>query len=300
MTIRFDGRVVIITGAGQGLGRAHALAFAKLGAKVVVNDLGSSVDGAGRSSAAADAVVAEIAATGGEAIADRASVTDPAAVACLVERTLARFGRIDVLVANAGILRDRSFHKMSVEEWQAVNAVHLDGTFHATRAVYPVMREAGYGRIVFTTSSSGLFGNFGQANYGAAKLGIVGLMRTLAIEGEKTNVRVNAIAPIAWTRMTAPLFPPGTEDLFAPEKVTPGVLFLASESAPTATVLSAGGGVFAVATMIETQGVKVSDSVPTADDIAAHWDVISDVATGTPLANGSLQTLKFLQRSKGG
>jgi NAD(P)-dependent dehydrogenase (short-subunit alcohol dehydrogenase family) len=211
----------------------------------------------------------------------------------VVERALARFGRLDVVIANAGILRDRSFAKMEAAEWDAVIAVHLDGAFNTIRAAWPAMRERGYGRIVTTTSSSGLFGNFGQANYAAAKMGLVGLTRTLAIEGQKNDIRVNAIAPIAWTRMTAGLFPPGTEEVFAPEKVTPGVLFLASEAAPSGVVLSAGGGAFAEARMVETDPLMVAER-PNADDLAARWGEIA-AAPALALPNGPVQTLNFLQ-----
>jgi len=299
MTIRFDGRVVVVTGAGTGLGRCHAQAFARLGASVVVNDFGTSVDGAGRGTAAAEAVAAEIRAEGGSALADSTNVTDADALAAMVERARSAFGRIDVLVANAGILRDKSFAKMERAEWDAVNDVHLDGGYLSAKAVWPLMRDQGYGRIVFTTSSSGLFGNFGQGNYAAAKMGLIGLMRTLAIEGAKAGIRVNAVAPIAWTRMTAALFPPGTQDLFAPEKVTPGVVFLASEGAPTGAILSAGGGGFAAVHLVESAVVKASDGVPSADDVAARWAEIADVRTAEPLPSGPVQTLKFLQRLTG-
>lgn len=293
MAIRFDNRVVIVTGGARGLGRAHALGFAALGAAVVVSDVGAAVDGTGAAASAAEATAAAIRAKGGRAIADESDVTHAAAMERLVARALAAFGTVDVLVANAGILRDRSIGKMSDEDWSSVLSVHMTGTFNAVKAVWPVMKSAGYGRIVVTTSSSGLYGNFGQANYAAAKMGLVGFAKTLAIEGEKAGIRVNAIAPVATTRMTEALFPPGSGEVFAPEKVTPGVLFLASEQAPTGTVLAAGAGAFAKVDVIESVGVVPADGVASADDVAAHWAAISDMVAATPLPSSPLQTLKF-------
>lgn len=295
MPIRFDNRVVIVTGAGGGLGRAHAIGFAGLGAKVVVNDLGASVDGSGASARAADVVANEITRGGGTAIADDGSVTDIGAVNRLIDRTLSNFGRIDAIVANAGFLRDKSFGKLDRADWDAVLDVHLTGTFNIVRAAWPHMRERGYGRVVVTSSSSGLFGNFGQANYASAKMGLVGFMRTLAIEGEKHGIRTNALAPIAWTRMTAGLFPPGAETIFEPEKVTPGVLFLASEAAPNGIVLSAGGGAFAVARMVEGPAVTVSPGVVSVDDVAAAWERIERVEDASSLPAANAQTIKFFE-----
>ena len=217
MTIRFDGKVVIVTGAGGGLGKQHALEFARRGAKVVVNDLGGSVDGTGGNSAAAEAVVAEIKAAGGEAMANGASVTDDAGVAHLVKQTMDTWGRIDVLIANAGILRDKSFSKMELKDFDAVMQVHVMGTVKPVKAIWEIMKTQKYGRIVVTTSSTGLYGNFGQTNYGAAKLGLVGFMNTLKLEGQKDNIKVNAISPVAATRMTESLFPPEALKVFAPE-----------------------------------------------------------------------------------
>ncbi|MDX5359749.1 MAG: SDR family oxidoreductase, partial [Alphaproteobacteria bacterium] len=231
MSIRFDGRVAIVTGAGGGLGRAHALAFAERGAKVVVNDLGGAVDGTGGSSDAAKAVVEEIRAAGGEAVANGSSVTDEAGVARLVQDAMDAYGRIDILVNNAGILRDKTFAKMTLADFRAVLDVHLMGAAICSHAVWPVMRDQGYGRIVMTTSTSGLYGNFGQANYGAGKMGQVGLMQTLKIEGEKYNIRVNAVAPVAATRMTEDLLPEDFLKLLQPERVSPAVLYLASDDA---------------------------------------------------------------------
>jgi NAD(P)-dependent dehydrogenase (short-subunit alcohol dehydrogenase family) len=233
MQIDLTGRVAIVTGAGNGLGRAHALLLARRGAKVVVNDLGGATDGTGGSPTAAQRVAEEIVAAGGEAIANGASVTDNAAVEAMVAETMAKWGRIDILINNAGILRDKSFSKMELEHFRAVVDVHLMGAVHCTKAVWEIMRAQNYGRIVMTSSSSGLYGNFGQSNYGAAKLALVGLMNTLAIEGEKSNVRVNCIAPSGATRMLEGLLPQDMLDLLAPEAVSPAVLALVAETAPT-------------------------------------------------------------------
>lgn len=298
--IRFDGQVVIVTGAGGGLGRQHALEFARRGAKVVVNDLGGSMDGSGGTSAAAQAVVDEIVAMGGEAFADGASVTDDAGVANLVKTTMERFGRIDVLIANAGILRDKSFSKMEMTDVSLVLDVHLMGTIKPAKAVWEIMKAQNYGRIVVTTSSSGLYGNFGQTNYGAAKLGIVGFMNTLKLEGAKNNIKVNAISPVAATRMTENLMPPAMLDALKPEFVTPGVVFLASEEAPNGVVLTAGAGVFAVAAIYETEGVHIPSSELTVEAVAAQWGKISDPAGAAAYFAGSEQTQKFMRKLSGG
>ena len=274
MTIRFDNKVAIITGAGGGLGRSHALALAARGAKVVINDLGGSVDGSGGSSAAADAVVAEIKAMGGEAIANGSSVTDRAGVDLMVKQTLDAFGRIDILVNNAGILRDKSFSKVTLDDFEFVVDVHLMGAVYCTKAVWPVMVEQNYGRIVMTTSPTGLYGNFGQTNYGAAKLGQVGLMNTLKIEGQKNNIRVNTMAPVAATRMTENLMPPAMLAMLKPEYVTTGVLYLLSEDAPTGEIMVAGAGFFARARMMESEGMALGAD-PTPEDVAAHWQEIA-------------------------
>lgn len=238
----------------RGLGRQHALEFARRGAKVVVNDLGGAVDGSGGSSAAAEAVVAEIKAAGGEAFADGASVTDDKGVANLVETTMSRWGRVDVLIANAGILRDKSFAKMELGDFASVVDVHLMGTVKPVKALWEIFRTQNYGRIVVTTSSTGLYGNFGQANYGAAKLALVGLMNTLKLEGAKNDIRVNAISPVAATRMTESLMPPEMLAKLGPQEVTPGVVYLASKDAPNGAILTAGAGVFALAQIVETEG----------------------------------------------
>ncbi|MFC5373554.1 SDR family NAD(P)-dependent oxidoreductase [Brevundimonas faecalis] len=274
MALRFDGQVVIVTGAGGGLGREHALALAARGAKVVVNDLGGARDGSGGSASAAEAVVAEIVAAGGEAMANAASVTDVAAVEAMVADVMTRWGRIDILVNNAGILRDKSFAKMSLDDFRLVVDVHLMGAVNCTKAVWDIMREQNYGRIVMTTSSSGLFGNFGQANYGAAKMALVGLMQTLSIEGAKNDIRVNCLAPTAHTRMTEDLQGLPLEAL-GPELVTPGLLHLVSRDAPTRAILAAGAGGFERAYVTLTQG-DFAVGPDAAEQVAARFDLVSD------------------------
>ena len=245
--IRFDGRVAIVTGAGGGLGRCHALELARRGAKVVVNDLGASMDGSGGSSEAAEAVVKEIEAMGGEAMANGSSVADEAGVKKMIDDTMEKWGRIDILIANAGILRDKSFSKMTIQDIDLVLAVHLRGTFLPVHAAWNIMKEQNYGRIVVTTSSTGLYGNFGQANYGGGKLGVVGMMNTLKIEGAKNDIKVNAVCPVAATRMTEGLMPPEALEQLKPEYVTPGVMNLVKDDAPTGMILSAGAGAFSMA-----------------------------------------------------
>ena len=280
--IRFDGRVAIVTGAGGGLGRCHALELARRGAKVVVNDLGGSVDGSGGNSEAAENVVKEIEALGGEAFANGSSVADDAGVKKMIDDTMDRFGRIDILIANAGILRDKSFHKMTMDDINLVLDVHLRGSFKPIHAAWPIMKDAQYGRIVVTTSSTGLYGNFGQANYGAAKLGLVGLMNTLKIEGAKNNILVNAVCPIAATRMTENLMPEQTLAQLKPEYVTPGVMNLVKDDAPTGMILSAGAGAFSMAQIVETNGAYVGQGDElTAEAVAAKWDQITDTSVQT-------------------
>jgi NAD(P)-dependent dehydrogenase (short-subunit alcohol dehydrogenase family) len=295
MTIRFDGKVAIVTGAGGGLGRAHALDFAKRGAKVVVNDLGGAVDGTGGSSDAAQKVVAEIEAAGGTAIANGASVTDDAGVAHLVKQTMDAFGRVDILIANAGILRDKSFAKMELADFNAVMAVHVMGTVKPTKALWQIMRDQQYGRIVVTTSSTGLYGNFGQTNYGCAKLGLVGFMNTLKLEGAKDNIKVNAICPVAATRMTENLMPPQMLEMLKPEYVTPGVVFLASDDAPTGTILAAGAGVFSAAQIVESNGVNLGHGAD-ADTVAQYWSRITDFTGARHFTMGGEQTQKVMER----
>lgn len=273
--MRFDGQVAIVTGAGGGLGREHALALAARGAKVVVNDLGGARDGSGGSATAAEAVVAEIEAAGGEAMANAASVTDFAAVQAMFDQVMAKWGRIDILVNNAGVLRDKSFAKMELDDFRFVVDVHLMGAVNCTKAVWEIMRAQNYGRIVMTTSSSGLYGNFGQANYGAAKMALVGLMQTLAIEGAKNDIRVNCLAPTAHTRMTEDLGAALPLEALAPALVTPGLLYLVSKDAPTRAILAAGAGGFERAYVTLTQGdFIVGPEAP--EQVAARFDAISD------------------------
>src|SRR5882724_5488011 len=295
MTISFQGKVAIVTGAGGGLGRAHALHLAKLGAKLVINDLGGSLDGSGGNSEAAEKVVAEIIAAGGEAIANGASVSDDAGVAHLIKQTMDKWGRIDVLIANAGILRDKSFSKMELKDFTAVMDVHLLGTVKPCKAVWDIMKAQGYGRIVVTTSSTGLYGNFGQTNYGAAKLSLVGFMNSLKLEGARDNIKVNAICPVAATRMTEALMPPAILEMLKPEFVSPAVAYLASDEAPTGMIITAAAGAFAAAQIVETDGVNLGHGA-TADDIAAHFSQITDWSTAKHYGQGGEQNMKFFAR----
>ena len=296
MTIRYDGQVAIVTGAGNGLGRSHAIQLAARGAKVVVNDLGGTVDGSGGGSTASQAVVAEIEAAGGEAMAHGANVADFEQVQDMVAKTMARWGRVDILVNNAGILRDKSFAKGSLEDFKLVLDVHLMGSVNCTKAVWEIMREQNYGRIVVTTSSSGLYGNFGQTNYGSAKMGVIGMMNTLAQEGAKNNVKVNALAPTAGTRMTEGLIPDQAFALMTPETVTPAVLYLVSQDAPTRVILAAGAGGYAVAKIVETDGIYLDDADQTPEAIAEHWDAIAN-SEPKQLQAGFEQTVKFLGKA---
>jgi len=297
MPIRFDKRVAIVTGAGAGLGRAHALGLAARGARVVVNDFGGARDGSGGSMGPADSVVEEIRKAGGEAMADGADVSNYQQVERMVAWATEKWGGVDLLVANAGILRDKSFGKMAPDDFRKVIDVHLFGTFHCCRAVWPGMRERNYGRIVVTTSSSGLFGNFGQANYGAAKAGMIGLMNVLAEEGRKNNIRVNTISPTAATRMTEGLLPPQALELMKPEAITPAVLFLLGEDAPTRTIMGAGAGSFAVIKVMETEGINLPLSEWTPEAITAHFAEIGDMSKAKALENAFQQTEKYLTQA---
>ncbi|WP_322033902.1 SDR family NAD(P)-dependent oxidoreductase [Paraburkholderia sp. J76] len=295
MSIRFDGKVAIVTGAGAGLGRAHALAFAARGAKVVVNDFGGARDGTGGSSEAALAVVEEIRAAGGTAIADGANVADYEQVQAMVKRAVEAYGRVDILVNNAGILRDKSFAKLEMGDIKAVLDVHLMGSINCSKAVWDVMREQGYGRIVMTTSSSGMYGNFGQSNYGAAKMAVIGLMNALTTEGRKSDIRVNTIAPVAATRMTADILPEAMLERIKPERVTPAVLFLASENAPSKTIVAAGGGAFAAATVVETEPVLLPDDALTPEGIEARFGDIANWSTARAYEESGHQVQTFLK-----
>jgi NAD(P)-dependent dehydrogenase (short-subunit alcohol dehydrogenase family) len=289
MSIDFNGQVAIVTGAGGGLGRAHALALAARGAKVVVNDLGGSRDGAGASASAAQAVVNEIVAAGGQAIANAASVTDYAAVQAMVQQAVDTWGRVDILVNNAGILRDKSFAKMEMADFELVMDVHLMGAVHCTKAVWPLMIAQRYGRVVMTTSSSGLYGNFGQSNYGAAKMALVGLMQTLSIEGAKNNIHVNCLAPTAATRMTEGLMPDAVLQALRPEAVVPAMLVLASNNAPNRTILCAGAGTFEAAHITLTQGVHLGLDSQTPERLAAQLARVTDRAGDAVPQSGAAQ-----------
>ena len=293
MTIRFDGRVAIVTGGGNGLGRNHCLQLAARGAKVVVNDLGGSVDGTGGSISAAESVAEEIRKAGGEAISNGADITRLDQVEAMVADAKAKWGRVDILINNAGILRDKSFAKMTMEDFKKVVDVHLFGTANCTKAVWETMREQNYGRIMLTSSASGIYGNFGQANYGAAKTAMLGMMNVLHHEGAKNNIRINTLAPTAATRMLDGLFPEAVAALMGPELVTPGVLYLVSEDAPSKTILGAGAGCFSVVHVYETPAVFLGGANATVDDVAANWAKISDPTGETSLDGAFGQTGKF-------
>ncbi len=287
--IEFKGQVAIVTGAGNGLGRLHALALAKRGAKVVVNDLGGARDGTGESMGAAQAVVDEIKAAGGEAIANGASVTDFEAVQAMVQQAMTAWGRVDILVNNAGILRDKSFSKMEMNDFRLVMDVHLMGAVHCCKAVWPIMNAQKYGRIVMTTSSSGLFGNFGQTNYGAAKMALVGLMQSLSIEGAKNDIRVNCLAPTAATRMTEELMTEAVLKALAPEAVVPALLVLASRDAPSRAILGAGAGTFEAAHITLTQGLWLGSDASTPERLAARLNDVTERTGDIVPQSGSAQ-----------
>jgi NAD(P)-dependent dehydrogenase (short-subunit alcohol dehydrogenase family) len=288
MSIRLDDQVAIVTGAGRGLGRAHALALAERGARVVVNDLGAED---------ARNVADEITHSGGSAMAHACSVADNDQVEEMVARVMAKWNRIDILVNNAGILRDKTFHKMSLDDFRLVLDVHLMGSVYCTKAVWDIMREQNYGRVVFTSSSTGLYGNFGQANYGAAKMAMVGLMNTLHLEGARYNIRVNCLAPAAGTAMTEGLFPDAAFELLAPETVSPGVIFLVSADAPSRKVLAAGGGSFAIYKGFETDGVNLLPDRLSADGVAAAWNVIDNESNMKELQTGFEQASKLTMKA---
>ncbi len=277
MTITFKGKVAIVTGAGGGLGKCHALELAARGARVVVNDLGGSADGSGHSDTPAQKVVDEIVAAGGEAIANYASVSDEQGAASIVEDAVSKWGRIDVLINNAGILRDKSFSKVSMEDFRKVMDVHLWGSVFVTRAAWPHMIAQQYGRILMTTSSSGLFGNFGQTNYGTAKMGVIGLMNALKQEGAKYNIHINAIAPVAATRLTEALMSDDMKQALDPRTVTPAALYLCSEEAPSGMILQAAGGNYQRVAIVESKGKNLGPDA-TAEDVASHFSAITDLA----------------------
>lgn len=297
MTIRFDRRVAIVTGAGNGLGRHHALQLAARGARVVVNDFGGAQDGSGGSSEPAERVAAEIIAAGGEAIAHGANVANPEQVADMVARAMDKWGSVDILVNNAGILRDRAFGKMTMDDWNAVMTVHVTGSAVCAMAVWPHMKAANYGRIAMTSSSSGIYGNFGQSNYGAAKMAVIGLMNVLHIEGAKNNIRINTLAPGAATRMTEDLLPASVVGLMKPELVTPGLLYLVSEDAPSRVILDATAGGFARTYIHETEGVCFAADDCTPENVAAHFADISDTTVQHLYEGGGEQVMKFVTKA---
>ena len=299
MTISFENRVAIVTGAGGGLGRAYALALAKRGAKVVVNDLGVARDGTGHSDAALT-VVEEIRSAGGTAMSNGGSVTEYEQMVAMVEQAKAEWGRVDILINNAGILRDKSFAKMEPADFDLVVKVHLSGSANVTKAVWDTMREQAYGRILMTASSTGLFGNFGQANYGAAKLGLAGLTKTLYLEGAKYNVRVNTIAPVAGTRMTEDLFPSEAFKAFAPENVVPAALYLVSEDAPSNAIVGAGAGVVQAAYVTLTPGAFLPEDDRTPEAVARLWDKITDRTGEIVPASGNEQSMLIFKTMQGG
>jgi len=297
MTIRLDGQVAIITGAGNGLGRTHALALAARGAKVVVNDLGAARDGSGASSDAALEVVRLIEEQGGEAMAHGANVAKFDEVEDMVKQAMEKWGRIDILVNNAGILRDKSFSKMTLEDFRLVVDVHLMGAVNCSKAVWEIMKTQEYGRIVMTSSSSGMYGNFGQSNYGAAKMAVIGLMNTLVLEGHKYNIKVNTLAPTAGTRMTEDLMPEELFKLMTPESVTTGLVTLVHEDAPNRFILCAGVGGYASTHIYETDGIYLPPEEQVPENVLAQFDVINDTSTQKELTSGGQQTEKFLTKA---
>ncbi len=296
-TIRFDDQVAIVTGAGTGLGRAHALGLAARGARVVVNDLGVARDGTGSSLSPAEEVAADIKASGGQAIAHGADVTDEAAVTDMFAEAMSAWGRVDILINNAGILRDKTFAKMTTDDFRSVVDVHLMGTVTCTKAAWDIMREQNYGRVVLTSSSSGLYGNFGQSNYGAAKAAMIGLMNVLHLEGAKYNIRVNTLAPTAATRMTEELMPEEMLAVLKPETITPGVLYLVSQDAPSRCILAAGAGCFARTMVYETPGIYLGGDDNTPEAVAAQFDQISAPSGQEALQNAFAQTEAFAARA---
>ena len=299
-SVEFNNRVAIVTGAGGGLGRSHALALAARGVKVVVNDLGGAVDGTGGSETMAEQVVAEIIAAGGEAIANGANVTNEDEVQAMVDEAIAKWGKVDILVNNAGILRDKSFSKMTLADWDLVVAVHLKGSAVCTKAVWNHMKENTYGRIVMTTSSSGMYGNFGQTNYGAAKAGLSGFMRTLCLEGAKYDIRVNVLLPTARSRMTENLMPEEILEKLTVESVSAGLVYLVCDDAPNRMIMCAGAGGYSETKVFETSGINLSEGAQTAENVAKFIDKIRATDDMEEFTNGGQQGAKFLTRIQGG
>lgn len=298
MSINFNDQVAIVTGAGNGLGRSHALELAKRGAKVVINDLGGARDGTGGGSEAAQEVVALIESNGGEAIANGANVADFEQVQKMIKQAMDKWGRVDVLVNNAGILRDKSFAKMDLTDFQTVLDVHLMGSVNCTKAVWDIMREQNYGRIVMTTSSSGMYGNFGQANYGAAKMALVGFMNTLVLEGKKYGVHINTLSPTAGTRMLEDIIEDKqVMELMSVESVTAGLITLCDKDAPNRTILCAGAGGYATTHIYETEGIFLPPSEQTPENVRANMDAIHNTDSEKMLLAGFEQTNKFVEKA---
>ena len=299
-TVEFKDRVAIVTGAGGGLGRSHALELARRGVKVVVNDLGGSVDGVGGSATMAEQVVAEIIAAGGEAMANGANVTKADEVEAMVAAAIEKWGHVDILVNNAGILRDRSFSKMTMDDFRLVVDVHLHGSATCTKAVWNHMKERGYGRIAMTTSSSGMYGNFGQTNYGAAKAGLSGFMRTLCLEGAKYDIRINTLSPTARSRMTEDLMPEEILEKLTVESVTAGLVYLVCDDAPNRMILAAGAGGYSETKVFETQGINLREGEQTAENVAKNIGAIRSIDGQEEYTSGSQQGTKFLTRIQKG
>tara|TARA_R110000851_G_scaffold4900_4_gene20549 strand:+ start:35179 stop:36111 length:933 start_codon:yes stop_codon:yes gene_type:complete len=297
MTISFAGKVAIVTGAGNGLGRSHALELARRGAKVVVNDLGGARDGSGASSAASQEVVRLIEEMGGEAISHGANVANFDEVQDMVQQTMDKWGRVDILINNAGILRDKSFSKMTLDDFKLVMDVHVMGSVNCTKAVWEIMKQQNYGRIVMTTSSSGMYGNFGQANYGAAKMAVIGLMNTLVLEGAKNNININALAPTAGTRMTEDLMPEEIVKAFSPEAVTAGMLTLCDEDAPNRFILCAGAGGYSSASIFETEGCFIPKTSQNPETVRQNWALLTAQENQQSLLSGAKQGEKFVMKA---
>ena len=291
MTIRFDGKVAIVTGAGNGLGRSHALALAERGAKVVINDLGEA------SVEAAHELANMIKGKGGEAIVQSANVANFDEVESMVKQVMDKWGRVDILVNNAGILRDKTFSKMSVEDFRLVVDVHLMGSMNCCKAVWDIMKDQEYGRIVMTSSSSGMYGNFGQSNYGAAKMAVIGLMNTLVLEGYKYNIKVNALAPTAGTVMTEGLIPQEAFDVMTTESVAAGLLTLCHEGSPNRYILCAGAGGYASTHIYENDGIYLPPEEQTPENITALFDVLNDSEEQQEFTVAGQQTDKFVKKA---